>query len=207
MEFRVLGPLEVVEDGRRLAIQTGRQRALLALLVINANRAVSADRIIDELWGDDGPESGAKAVAFHVSKLRDVLEPGPPEDWIEWGPRHGSGRLRPAGRLGPGRRRPLRAPLRGGPRSRRRRPGRRPALQPAVGRRNFRRVDLHPDGDGPVAPADDLRRFHRPERPPSPPFWLRAPVRRAPATIQFSARRRYTEDDDLARARASLPSL
>jgi DNA-binding SARP family transcriptional activator len=75
MEFRVLGPLEVVEDGRRLAIQTGRQRALLALLVINANRAVSADRIIDELWGDDGPESGAKAVAFHVSKLRDVLEP------------------------------------------------------------------------------------------------------------------------------------
>jgi DNA-binding SARP family transcriptional activator len=76
MEFRVLGPLEVVEDGRRLAIVSGRQRALLALLVINANRVVPAERIVDELWGDEGPDSGVKAVAFHVSKLRDALEPG-----------------------------------------------------------------------------------------------------------------------------------
>jgi len=76
MEFRVLGPLEVVEDGRRLAIASGRQYALLAFLLIHANRVVSAERIIDELWDDGGPESGAKAVAFHVSKLRDALEPG-----------------------------------------------------------------------------------------------------------------------------------
>ena len=76
MEFRVLGPLEVIGDGRRLTIASGRQRALLALLIINANRVVSTDRIIDALWGDGGPESGAKAVAFHVSKLRDALSPG-----------------------------------------------------------------------------------------------------------------------------------
>ena len=76
MEFRVLGPLEVVEDGRPLVMPSGRQRALLAFLLIHANRIVAAERIVDELWGDGGPESGAKAVAFHVSKLRDALEPG-----------------------------------------------------------------------------------------------------------------------------------
>ena len=78
MEFHVLGQIEVIEDGRRLAIASGRQLALLAFLLVHANRIVSADRIIDELWGDEPPESGAKAVAFHVSRLRDSLEPGRP---------------------------------------------------------------------------------------------------------------------------------
>ncbi len=78
MEFRVLGSVEVFEDGRRLAVASGRQLAVLAFLLIHANRVVSADRIIDELWGDEPPESGAKTVAFHVSRLRDALEPGRP---------------------------------------------------------------------------------------------------------------------------------
>ncbi len=76
MEFRVLGAVEVVEDGRRLTVASGRQLALLAFLVIHANRVVSAERIIDELWGDEPPDSGAKTVAFHVSRLRDALDPG-----------------------------------------------------------------------------------------------------------------------------------
>jgi len=76
MEFRVLGPIEAIEDGRRLAVASGRQLSLLAFLLIHANRVVSADRIIDELWGDEPPENGAKTVAFHVSRLRDALEPG-----------------------------------------------------------------------------------------------------------------------------------
>ena len=76
MEFRVLGSVEVIEDGRRLTVATGRQLAVLAFLLIHANRVVSAERIVDELWGDEPPESGAKAVAFHVSRLRDALEPG-----------------------------------------------------------------------------------------------------------------------------------
>ena len=76
MEFRVLGPIEAIEDGRRLAVASGRQLSLLAFLLIHANRIVSADRIIDELWGDEPPENGAKTVAFHVSRLRDALEPG-----------------------------------------------------------------------------------------------------------------------------------
>ena len=75
MEFRVLGPVEAVVDGRRLEVGAGRQRALLAFLLMHANRVVSADRILAALWGDRLPESGVKTVAFHVSRLRDSLEP------------------------------------------------------------------------------------------------------------------------------------
>ena len=76
MEFRILGPLEVVEDGHSLAVPSGHQRALLALLLVNANRVLTPDRIADELWGDDLPATGTKALAFHVSRLRDALAPG-----------------------------------------------------------------------------------------------------------------------------------
>jgi len=76
VEFLVLGAIEVVDAGRRLPVASGRQLSLLALLLVHANHVVSADRIIDELWGDEPPESGAKTVAFHVSRLRDALEPG-----------------------------------------------------------------------------------------------------------------------------------
>ena len=78
VEFSVLGPVEVMEDGRRLAVASGRQRSLLALLLMHPNRIVSTERIIDELWGDEPPGSGAKTIAFHVSRLRDALEPGRP---------------------------------------------------------------------------------------------------------------------------------
>ena len=76
MEFRVLGQVEALEGDERLKVAAGRQLALLALLLVHANRVVSTDRIIDELWGDEPPDSGAKAVAFHVSRLRDALAPG-----------------------------------------------------------------------------------------------------------------------------------
>ncbi len=75
MEFRVLGSLEVVDDGRSIIVASPRERALLALLVIHANRAISWERVLDELWGDEPPASGAKTVAFHVYKLREALEP------------------------------------------------------------------------------------------------------------------------------------
>lgn len=74
MEFRILGPLEVVEDGRGVLIASARQRALLALLVLHANEPMTADRIADELWGEAPPASGAKAVAFHVARLRRALD-------------------------------------------------------------------------------------------------------------------------------------
>ena len=75
MDFRILGPLEVFEDGRPLLVTSARQRALLALLIVNANRVLTPDRIIDELWGEASPDSGVKAVVFHVGRLRQVLEP------------------------------------------------------------------------------------------------------------------------------------
>jgi DNA-binding SARP family transcriptional activator/ABC-type glycerol-3-phosphate transport system substrate-binding protein len=76
MEFRILGPLEVTRDGQPLVVNSARQRALLALLITNVNRPLSPDRIIDELWGEEPPDSGTKAVVFHISKLRETLEPG-----------------------------------------------------------------------------------------------------------------------------------
>ena len=55
IEFRILGPLEVVEDGRALAIERGRQRALLGYLLLRANEVVAQDRLVDALWGESPP--------------------------------------------------------------------------------------------------------------------------------------------------------
>ena len=73
MEFRILGPLEVHGDSGPLAIGHGKQRALLALLLLEANRVVSSDRLIDELWGERPPPTVAKALQGHVSALRKLL--------------------------------------------------------------------------------------------------------------------------------------
>jgi DNA-binding SARP family transcriptional activator len=75
MEFRILGPLEVVDRGRTLALGGPRQRALLALLLTHANNVVSSDRLIDELWGTDAPGNAANALQYHVSQLRKSLAP------------------------------------------------------------------------------------------------------------------------------------
>lgn len=76
VDFRILGPLEVRDGDRELRLEGGKQRAFLALLLINGNRTVSIDRIIDDLWGDDAPESAPKMVQIYVSKLRKMLGPG-----------------------------------------------------------------------------------------------------------------------------------
>ena len=76
MEFRVLGPLEVAERDRSLALGGHKQRALLAVLLLHANEVVSADRLIDELWGDAPPRTAAKSVQVLVSKLRKELGEG-----------------------------------------------------------------------------------------------------------------------------------
>jgi DNA-binding SARP family transcriptional activator/class 3 adenylate cyclase len=73
MEFRILGPLEVVSDGQALDPGGAKQRALLAMLLVHANRVVSTDRLIDALWEDDPPEGAQKALQVHVSGLRKVL--------------------------------------------------------------------------------------------------------------------------------------
>jgi DNA-binding SARP family transcriptional activator len=75
MDFRILGPLEVVDQGRTLGLGGPRQRALLALLLTHANNVVSSDRLIDELWGTDAPGNATNALQYHVSQLRKALAP------------------------------------------------------------------------------------------------------------------------------------
>jgi DNA-binding SARP family transcriptional activator/tetratricopeptide (TPR) repeat protein len=75
VEVRVLGPLEVREDDEQLALGGLKQRALLAILALHANEVVSSDRLIDELWGAEAPQTAAKSLQVHVSQLRKVLEP------------------------------------------------------------------------------------------------------------------------------------
>jgi DNA-binding SARP family transcriptional activator len=75
VEFGILGPLEVVEQDRVLALGGSRQRALLALLLIRANEVVSADRLTEELWGTEPPREAANALQYHISQLRKTLAP------------------------------------------------------------------------------------------------------------------------------------
>jgi DNA-binding SARP family transcriptional activator len=75
MEFRILGPLEVVEGGHALTLGGSRQRALLALLLTRPNEVVSTGRLIDELWGARAPKTASNALQYHVSQLRKTLAP------------------------------------------------------------------------------------------------------------------------------------
>jgi DNA-binding SARP family transcriptional activator len=73
VEFRILGPLEVLDGGRTLPLAGERQRALLAVLLLHANEVVSTDRLLDELWGERQPTAGSTALRVRVSQLRKVL--------------------------------------------------------------------------------------------------------------------------------------
>ena len=73
VEIRVLGRVDAIVDGRSLPVKGGKQRAVLAMLALRANRAVAADELIDGLWGDRPPASAAKNVQYYVSQLRKAL--------------------------------------------------------------------------------------------------------------------------------------
>lgn len=70
--FRVLGPLEVLHDGEPVALGTGRQRALLAILLLHANEVLSTARLSELLW-DEPPPTAAKIVQNCVVGLRRSL--------------------------------------------------------------------------------------------------------------------------------------
>jgi DNA-binding SARP family transcriptional activator len=74
MEFRILGPLEVVAEGRVLDLGRGRQRALLAILLLRPNQIVPADRLIDDLWAGAPPATAPKMVQMYIAELRRNLE-------------------------------------------------------------------------------------------------------------------------------------
>src|SRR3954453_10034731 len=68
MEFRILGPLEVLSDGRPLDLGGQKPRALLALLLLEANRVLPRDALIDALWDESPPETARKALQVHVCR-------------------------------------------------------------------------------------------------------------------------------------------
>src|SRR5438105_4405085 len=73
MEFRILGPLEVVDDGRPVPLDRRRLRALLAFLLLHANEPLSSDRLIDEVWGPDPPKTAGASLQNYVSRLRKAI--------------------------------------------------------------------------------------------------------------------------------------
>jgi len=73
MEFWILGPLEVTSGDRRVELGYTKQQVVLGALLLYANRVVSRERLIDELWGESPPPSAAKLIQGYVSGLRRVL--------------------------------------------------------------------------------------------------------------------------------------
>jgi DNA-binding SARP family transcriptional activator/tetratricopeptide (TPR) repeat protein len=78
LEFGVLGPLQVLADGRVLLLGRKGMRGLLAMLVVEANRVVPIDEIVDRIWADDPPATARTIVHGYVSKLRKMLEEADP---------------------------------------------------------------------------------------------------------------------------------
>jgi len=73
VEYRILGPLEVVEGGEPVPLGRPKERLVLAVLLLSANEFVSRERLIDELWGESPPPTAGKAVNVFVSQLRKAL--------------------------------------------------------------------------------------------------------------------------------------
>ena len=70
MRFCVLGPLEAYADGRSVPVGGGRQRALLALLLVHAGEVVSRDRLIEELWAGNPPPGASQSLDAYLSRMR-----------------------------------------------------------------------------------------------------------------------------------------
>src|ERR687895_356526 len=83
LSFRLLGSFEVARGGRILQLGGQKQRAVLAILALDAGRVVSMDRLIDLLWGEEPPKTAGTSLQNFISQLRktvgsDVLVTKPP---------------------------------------------------------------------------------------------------------------------------------
>ena len=76
MDFRILGPLHISRDGRQLGLGGHRQKVVVCLLLLHANEVISAEQIIDVLWGEAAPETARKALQVYISRLRRILGAG-----------------------------------------------------------------------------------------------------------------------------------
>src|SRR3954447_24135172 len=81
-QFTLLGPLSVRRDGEPTAIGGQKPRALLATLLLEPNRVVSRDQLIDALWGETPPDTARNTIQVYVSQLRKLL----PEGMLETAP-------------------------------------------------------------------------------------------------------------------------
>ena len=82
LEFRVLGPLEVIRGQQRLPLGSPKQRALLGLLVVHANEPIPRERLIEELWGDAAPKTVNAVLSVYLSRLRRLLADGAGEQLL-----------------------------------------------------------------------------------------------------------------------------
>ncbi len=71
-EFRILGTFQVISNGASLQLGPRKQRALLAILLLNVNQIVSTD-LIDVIWGGRAPRSAARSLQIFVSEVRRIL--------------------------------------------------------------------------------------------------------------------------------------
>ena len=76
VEVRLLGPVQAVRAGREVPLGGPRQRAVLALLVLEAGRVVPAGRLVEELWRGSPPPGAAKTLRSYVSRLRSAAGTG-----------------------------------------------------------------------------------------------------------------------------------
>ena len=76
LSFHLLGRLQAYDDDVELDLGSRKQRAVLALLLLNANRVVSTERLIDELWGDSPPSTARATLQVYVAGLRKALSDG-----------------------------------------------------------------------------------------------------------------------------------
>src|SRR4029453_10403047 len=73
LDFRILGPFEVLRSGEPVHVPRGKQQAVLALLTAHVGRVVPAERLVDELWGGEPPPAATAVLHRYISKLRRAL--------------------------------------------------------------------------------------------------------------------------------------
>jgi adenylate cyclase len=73
LDFRLLGPIEIVLAGTEIPLRASKVRQLLSLLVLHRDQVMSVDRLADELWEGNPPESATAALRVHISRLRKLL--------------------------------------------------------------------------------------------------------------------------------------
>jgi len=73
VEFRVLGPTQVLREGEPLRFRGTRERDLLTLLVVRANRVVTSEQLVEDLWADTVPHGAVRSLRVYVSRIRQTL--------------------------------------------------------------------------------------------------------------------------------------